>query len=152
MYCLVPHALTKKPAAAASSSSSSSSTEEAAEEEQEAAPHPAPKAEHKPLQKFGTMATKPKIIYVFRNGDLHDAGTKITLKATITTMDKLYQTINNEVKLVTGACRKVVTPENKEIKKLADFVDEGKYVALAGEPLNKEKMSKHIHEAKEAKE
>ena len=133
---LVPHALLAKPPAAATAAPA------------EPHPHPthaaAPLVEHKPLQKFGTMATKPKVIHVFRNGDIHDAGTRITLKTTITTMDKLYQTVNNEVHLVTGSCRKIVTPAGHEIKTLQDFQDEGQYIALAGEPLNKERMSKHI--------
>ena len=133
---LVPHALTAKHAAAPAHS---------APPEHSAPPvHPAPKVEHKPLQKFGTMATKPKIIYVFRNGDIHDQGTRITLKATVTTMEKLHQTINSEVHLVTGSCRKVVTPEGREIRSLSEFQDEGKYIALAGEPLNKERMSRYI--------
>ncbi|KAK2963494.1 hypothetical protein BLNAU_1537 [Blattamonas nauphoetae] len=100
-------------------------------------------AKHEPT-KFGTQSSKPKTIYVFRNGDKHDQGTKITLKAIITTMDKLYDVVNKEVRIVTGACRKIVTPAGKAIAKLEDFEDEGKYIACAGEPLNKEAMSTHI--------
>lgn len=54
-------------------------------------------------------------------------------------MAQFYDVINKEVGLVTGACRKVVTPEGHVISKLSDLKDGGKYVACAGEPLNKEK-------------
>ncbi|KAH7831094.1 putative doublecortin domain-containing protein [Monocercomonoides exilis] len=133
----LPRALTKKSTSPlpAEEQASSSATPSAA---------PKPVTHAKPLTKFGTQVTKPKVIFVFRNGDIHDSGTKITLKTTITTMDKLYQAVNAEVHLVTGSCRKIVSPMGKEIKTLAEFEDEGKYIALAGEPLNKERMSKHI--------
>ena len=54
-------------------------------------------------------------------------------------MAQLFDVVNKEVQLVTGSCRKLVTPEGHSVANLSDFVDGGKYVACAGEPLNKEK-------------
>ncbi|KAA6398114.1 MAG: hypothetical protein EZS28_006361 [Streblomastix strix] len=95
-------------------------------------------------QKFGTQAETPISIIIFRNGDVHDKGKKVTLKKTIKTMDQLYQIATQEVQLVTGACRKLVTKDGTQIKNLTDFTEGLKVVALAGEPLNKEKMPKAL--------
>ncbi|KAA6398942.1 MAG: hypothetical protein EZS28_005532 [Streblomastix strix] len=94
---------------------------------------PTPK---RPLKMFGVQTEKAKVIFVFRNGDIYDKGTRITLKASVTTMQKLYLLVSNECKLVTGSCRKLVTPQGKSINSLQEFEDYSNLIACAGEPLN----------------
>eukprot|EP00771_Trimastix_marina_P002428 gnl/Trimastix_PCT/356.p1 GENE.gnl/Trimastix_PCT/356~~gnl/Trimastix_PCT/356.p1 ORF type:complete len:160 (+),score=45.81 gnl/Trimastix_PCT/356:64-543(+) len=89
---------------------------------------------------------RPKTIIVFRNGDVHHRGERLQLR-NIRNMSQLMDLVNREVRLVTGGCRKLVSPKGKATTTLEGFVDGGKYIALAGEPLNKERMSRHIEAA-----
>lgn len=61
------------------------SEEEEKKEKKEPTPSPAkttpkkPVVQPKPIEKFGTQTEKAKIIYVFRNGDKHHEGVKMSV-------------------------------------------------------------------------
>jgi len=79
---------------------------------------------------------KAKVIRLFRNGDRKSNPVKITLNLKrFPTMDHLLKHTTQEVKLVTGSCRKICDLQGNPIRKLADFFDGQEYVACGGEPF-----------------
>jgi hypothetical protein len=91
-------------------------------------------------EKFGTQADKAYFIKIFRNGDKHHTGDKLTVHPKkIKTFDQLLQACN-VIQLPTGSVRKLFTPSGKAIKSLEEIEDNGNYICAAGEQLNKEKM------------
>jgi len=98
----------------------------------------------KPVTKFGTQTEVAKTIYVFPNGDKHHAGAKLTLHPTkFKTFDQVLQAMTTSIVLPTGAVRQVFTPDGKQIKDLADFEYDGRYIAAGAEKLKKDLISPH---------
>eukprot|EP00163_Fabomonas_tropica_P026329 TRINITY_DN4792_c0_g2_i1.p1 TRINITY_DN4792_c0_g2~~TRINITY_DN4792_c0_g2_i1.p1 ORF type:complete len:179 (+),score=63.24 TRINITY_DN4792_c0_g2_i1:129-665(+) len=98
-------------------------------------------------QKFGTQATKPRTVYVFRNGDKFHTGEKVTIKTTFRTFEQLLEEFTKVVKLVTGPVKKVYKPNMKtRVKSLDDFEDGGKYLCVGGEAPITDKVPKALTE------
>jgi uncharacterized protein YxeA len=83
---------------------------------------------------FGTQASTSSVIYVFRNGEKHHKGAKITLNPkTIKTIDQLKEKCSAEVALSTGPVRKILTLSGKAITTLEEFQNGENYIAVGGE-------------------
>jgi hypothetical protein len=95
---------------------------------------------------FGTQGDKAIAIHVFRNGDKHHTGEKLTIHPKkIKTFDQLLLACN-VVALPTGAVRKLVTPGGKSIKTLQEIQEGGNYICCGGEVLSKDKMPTVLHQ------
>ncbi|PRP88686.1 hypothetical protein PROFUN_02782 [Planoprotostelium fungivorum] len=94
----------------------------------------------KSVEKFGTQASKAKVIRAYRNGDKHDQGKEITVNAKFKTLDQLYVHLSKEVGVVTGAVRHIYTFDGKVIKSIEDFEDGGHYVCTGAEKLKTETL------------
>mmetsp|Transcript_125051 Transcript_125051/g.186779 ORF Transcript_125051/g.186779 Transcript_125051/m.186779 type:complete len:395 (-) Transcript_125051:76-1260(-) len=93
-------------------------------------------------ERFGTKTEKGKVIYVFRNGDKHDAGTRIVIhEKKYKRMDQVHTEMNTKVGVVTGAVRKVYLPTGKPIKSLDEFEDGCVYICSGAEALKKDLLS-----------
>lgn len=94
---------------------------------------------------FGTQSSTSPVIYVFRNGDKHHKGVKITLNPkTIKTIDQLKEKCTAEVQLTTGPARKILDLNGKAINSLDEFKNGENYIAVGGEgkiDLNNSKMN-----------
>jgi len=97
----------------------------------------------KSIEKFGVQTEKAKVIFVFRNGDKHHKGAKITLRARVT-FDQLLQDLSSQVGVPTGAVRQIFTADGKPIKTIPEFEDRGKYVCAGAEKFNKELLPSGI--------
>jgi len=99
-----------------------------------------PVAQHKPVvqpglgqQKYGVQAAKSITVVLFRNGDKHHAGEKIMIKG-FKSFDQFLDKASQQVKLPTGAVRKVYKNDLRhQIKSLDDLEDGGRYLACGGE-------------------
>eukprot|EP00297_Palpitomonas_bilix_P000458 CAMPEP_0113900730 /NCGR_PEP_ID=MMETSP0780_2-20120614/20847_1 /TAXON_ID=652834 /ORGANISM="Palpitomonas bilix" /LENGTH=884 /DNA_ID=CAMNT_0000893237 /DNA_START=478 /DNA_END=3132 /DNA_ORIENTATION=- /assembly_acc=CAM_ASM_000599 len=90
--------------------------------------------QEKKIEKFGVQASKAKIIYVIRNGDKHDAGTKFVVnEKRYPTLDKLKTALSPLVGLPTGPIQKFFDLEGTPITSLGKFVDRGYVIACGGE-------------------
>jgi len=77
---------------------------------------------------------KAKVIRLFRNGDRKHNPVKIALNLKrFPTMEHLLKHATQEVKLVTGSCRKICDLQGNVIRRVADFFDGQEYVACGGE-------------------
>ena len=97
------------------------------------------------ITKFGTQKDRSIAIYVFRNGDQHDKGTRVPI-INYRTFDQLTTKVSSECKCIMP-CRRLahaVRMSNGDVKSLEDLKDGEKYIALGGEAPNKEKMSSYI--------
>lgn len=98
------------------------------------------------VTKFGTQSEKAKVIYVFRNGDKHHAGLKMTVHSTkFKNFDQLKEAMTKQIGVPTGAVRQVFAPDGKLIKTFDQLEDEGKYICAGAEKLNKD-SSKSFYE------
>lgn len=55
------------------------------------------------------------------------------------------QDMTTQVKISTGAVRKVYTPDGKKIKGIDEFEDEGKYICCGAEALMKDSCNLHFY-------
>eukprot|EP00003_Mantamonas_plastica_P012753 TRINITY_DN2270_c0_g1_i3.p1 TRINITY_DN2270_c0_g1~~TRINITY_DN2270_c0_g1_i3.p1 ORF type:complete len:543 (-),score=282.08 TRINITY_DN2270_c0_g1_i3:443-2071(-) len=94
----------------------------------------------KTIKKFGTQAEKARNIYVYRNADKHDQGSKIVINPhKIKTHEQLKYLITQTINPITGAIKKVYNTKNKLVRSLDDYVDGASYVACGGEKLDLDK-------------
>ena len=84
--------------------------------------------EKKPVEKFGTQTEQAKVIFVFRNGDKHHKGVKMTIHPTkYKNMSQVKQAMTKEVGVSTGAVMKIYTDNGKLVNEMSEFENEGKY-------------------------
>jgi hypothetical protein len=79
------------------------------------------------------------VIYVFRNGDKHHQGQKMTVHGTkFKRFDQLLEAMSKDVGVPTGPVRQIFTATGKKIKDLSEIEDEGAYVCAGAEKFNKD--------------
>lgn len=86
-------------------------------------------------QKFGTQADKAISVYLYRNGDKHHKGEKVSVHPkTVKTWEQMLEKATNSVRLPTGAVRKIYKSDMRTpVKALTDFEDGAKYLCCGGE-------------------
>uniref|UniRef100_A0A0G4HHD9 Doublecortin domain-containing protein n=1 Tax=Chromera velia CCMP2878 TaxID=1169474 RepID=A0A0G4HHD9_9ALVE len=96
------------------------------------------------VQKFGTQAVTPKLIWVYRNGDRSHEGHPVYLRNSIKTMEFLYRECTKVACPFTGPVLKIYDQNLKRVKKLEHFVDGGKYLCCGGELPSLDKLEKFL--------
>ncbi|KAJ3388439.1 Serine/threonine-protein kinase dclk1 [Lobulomyces angularis] len=81
---------------------------------------------------------KSKRIRIFKNGDVFTPSKKFVISPKLfRNYEQFLHTSSNELKLLTGAVRKIYTIEGKPVGGLDDFEEGGTYVATSGEFFKK---------------
>eukprot|EP00011_Vannellida_sp_DIVA3-517-6-12_P007905 CAMPEP_0114618080 /NCGR_PEP_ID=MMETSP0168-20121206/7523_1 /TAXON_ID=95228 ORGANISM="Vannella sp., Strain DIVA3 517/6/12" /NCGR_SAMPLE_ID=MMETSP0168 /ASSEMBLY_ACC=CAM_ASM_000044 /LENGTH=434 /DNA_ID=CAMNT_0001829225 /DNA_START=9 /DNA_END=1310 /DNA_ORIENTATION=- len=99
----------------------------------------------KKMEKFGTQTSKGVVIYVYRNGDKHDEGTRMVIhEKKHRRLDQVHAEMTKKVGIFTGAVRKVYAPNGAIVKNISDFKDQCEYICSGAEPLKKNLISANL--------
>jgi hypothetical protein len=99
----------------------------------------------KSMEQFGTQTAKGKVVWVFRNGDKHDKGTRFVIhKTKFKNISQVHNEMNTKVGIYTGSVRKVYRPDGSLVQALEDFEDNHEYICSGAEALQKDQSELHI--------
>ncbi|EZG83899.1 hypothetical protein GNI_013820 [Gregarina niphandrodes] len=86
------------------------------------------------VQKFGTQAIPPKLIWVYRNGDACHMGTSFFVKACYRNLNQLFRGLTGPIQPIAGPVRRLYDQNLQLVTHMAELLDGGKYLATSGEP------------------
>ncbi|XP_053992704.1 doublecortin domain-containing protein-like isoform X2 [Hylaeus volcanicus] len=99
------------------------------------------------IQRFGVQTITPKLMWLYRNGDKHHAGSPYFLKSHVKTMQFFYQEATKVVEPIAGPVRKIYDQNLNVVSRLEDIIEGGKYLCSSGElPANTNRLEKFLSE------
>lgn len=93
----------------------------------------------KTIETFGTQTEKGKVVWIYRNGDKHDKGTRYVIhKTKFKNLAQVCTDMTTKVGIFTGAVRKIYRPDGTTLQALEDFIDNHEYICAGAEALQRD--------------